>query len=177
MVTTTIYPTGSGDLTEFSTQSPASGYHYDKVDDVSNDGMATYIRYIGSGSPTDLFTTSPTVSSGKISSVKVSIDVTSRVIYSTCWGVLKTGGTVYPHSSSQVIHYDAYDGFDYIPLVYEWTLNPSTSSQWNWSEIYALQFGVKVHPYNNSQPVTVTKVTLTVTYTVENTRSGAIGFI
>jgi len=171
MPTVTYRPTGPGDLTEFASQYPASGEHWDKVDEVTADDLTTHIAYTGAGSPTDLFSISPTVLGGKITSVKVYIDATARVVTSVAWGVVKTGGTAYPHATPQVIYYSGSDEFGGAELMFEWLINPGTSSAWSGGEIYTMQFGVKVHPYVSFQPVKVTKVYMTVDYTVENIKS------
>ena len=41
--TETLYPDGVGDYTNISSQSPGSGYHWDKVDEAVADDDTTYI--------------------------------------------------------------------------------------------------------------------------------------
>src|SRR3990167_11399298 len=54
--TVTLRPSGAGSSTEFATQSPSTGSHWDKVDETTSDENSTYIESPTGTIQIDLFT-------------------------------------------------------------------------------------------------------------------------
>ena len=136
MTTLNLTATGAGDNTEWPSQSPSSGAHWDKI---AADG-ADFI-YIGGKGDTyylDLFTATPSVMGGQISNVRVTVKVFQYggSAYIKC--AVKTHGTTYYGTETSIA------GLDWSPdtYYYNWATNPNTAAQWTWSEVYAMQFGI-----------------------------------
>ncbi|MHA1289722.1 MAG: glycoside hydrolase family 78 protein, partial [Candidatus Thorarchaeota archaeon] len=138
--TETLRPNGNGDVTDLPYQYPDSGYHYDKVDDVSSDGDSTYVyRTVGTSDIYDLYSLSDHTGSGLINSVKIYIVV--RVIAGQDCNfkiVIKTGGSVYKTNSIQ------HSTSTWTTYATEYTTNPQTGQAWTWAEIDSLQAGVGI---------------------------------
>jgi hypothetical protein len=135
--TITLRPHATGDHTGISYQSPATGAHYDKVDEVTADGT-TYVYTYNSVEEYDLYgIPDHTTENGTINYVKLFY----RVCVSTqCYGyfkpTIKTGGTVY--YGTQTIR----TTIGWITYNYTWTANPQTGVAWTWDDIDALQIGI-----------------------------------
>jgi hypothetical protein len=140
MATEILRPNGTGDVTNITSQYPASTSHWDKVDEASADDLTTYVYTTDASRLYDLYTLSNHVGSGPINSVK---------IYHRIGGdgspganfrpVIKTEGSIYyggwhsPGTSSFITYSDT------------WLTNPYTSSAWTWEQIDALQVGSEVY--------------------------------
>ena len=168
MTTLTLRPTGAGALTEWTSQYPASGAHWEKVDESVADDDTTYIY--SQGTPTDLFSITPSVLGGKINSVAVTVRVYPEGYNAGedahAWGAVRTHDTTYYSSASQNFTYHTYTN-----LTFTWTTNPNTSSAWTWSEIYTMQIGLKTQINSTVPTVRCTQVYATVDYTVETVKS------
>ena len=156
MPTATFLPTGNGDTISIPTQYPASGNHYDKIDDPVADDSATYLSQNGARDTFDIFTYLPEVLGGRITNVTVYVRYSGGYDISV-YATLKTHGTVYHYfctSSSSASFRDT---------SYVVSTNPSTGLEWNWSEIFALQFGCRM--VTSSDACFITKVWMSVDYT------------
>jgi hypothetical protein len=166
-------PTGSGALTEIPQQSPSNGYHWDKVDEeVADAGITTlYATPITSDALVDLFTFTPTVQGGLINFVQV---------FRNCWGnpaaPSTTASVVRIESTNYFGAYVSINRTGWIPTEYSDTfyVNPSTSSRWNWSEIFLLQFGVSLKSIGSYMHVYCSQCYMVVDYTLEDNAEDAI---
>ena len=162
-------PTKAGDLTNISSQSPASGEHWDKV--VSDD--ASYV-YNSSGTyQSDLYGYDPIVRGGRINFVRVTCLYKNNAQgrWSYCTPALKSHATIYYGTESSG---DRYTG--YYTTYTNWLMNPYTGSLWSWSEVYEAQFGasIKLAAAGGGFIAQLGKVAMTVDYTVENVKIGLI---
>ena len=140
-----LSPTAAGDLTEFATQYPASGEHWDKVDDdpfVAHDFDATYVGDVSSGSnKEDLYNLgSLPVGVGAISYIRVYciVKANNSSITRTANISIKTGGTIYYGTSF-------YPNSAYNTETETWTTNPQTGLAWTIAEVNALQAGMRIN--------------------------------
>jgi hypothetical protein len=155
----TLRPDAAGDETAVLSQSPFSGAHYDKVDDVTPDDSNTYI-YTGSTSyQRDLYGLPDHTAAGTINGVTVWFRFYSPGFYHTTYAraSIKTNGTVYDGTERSVS-----SGWENDSQT--WTINPSTGADWTWDEIDELQAGVSLRTSSYSDPVRCTQVYVEVDY-------------
>ncbi len=144
MTTVTIYPGSAGDLTEWATQYPASGSHWEKVKETVKDDDTTYLQTTDSSAyKTDIFKlTAFAAVGGKINSITVHnwqrVTVSPEWVY--YYTTIKTGGSLYysPLVSS------ATAPATYTDTSYTWSTNPHTGVAWTWADIATLQIGLKL---------------------------------
>lgn len=137
MVDITHVPTENGTTIEWPNQSPANGEHWDKVD--ADDTY--YIETTVASYKLDLYKTATAIMGGQITNVRVS------------WKVHAYGGSALGKSAVRThdtVYYGTATSFattDWIGRTFytDWAVNPHTNSQWTWSEIYAMEFGVAVN--------------------------------
>ena len=161
MATITLRPNAAGDLTELENQFPASGAHWDKVDEAVADEDTTYIypddTQVGYG--TDLYNLE-SFPTGTVTITNVAVTVRVRKDQAAYIGYfyieVKTGGIVY-ESSIQVAT------TAYADYTRNWTTNPQTGVAWTASDINALQAGVKLR--RGVENLRATQVYIVVTYT------------
>lgn len=162
-------PTGAGLLTEIGSQYPASGSHWDKVDEETADENATRVYIITTPGTwqTDLFSFTPTVMGGRINFVRVHRRTGCNPVhpeYSSTKSALLVSGESVPAFSDATS--DPGDSA-YHDHYYDWTVNPITSSQWTWSEFFLLQFGVSIY-HATYGDTNCTQCYMTVDYTLED---------
>ncbi len=134
MATLTLRPNGAGNQQGWN----AEGGDYTRVDESSSDGDTTRLY-----SPTDNVVATfamedRTTQEGVINSVTVYIYTRGLdAISNTVQLAVRTGGTDY-FSSTQT-----YNNTSYHNESNAWTTNPGTSAAWTWTEIDALEAGMK----------------------------------
>ena len=134
----TLRPVLAGDETNVSDQFPASGEHWDKVNEATSDADITYISTYDAAWQEDLYNiTDHSTGSGNISYVKVYI--VARAVQTpnetNAYVHIRTNGAEYNGSQeTTTISYATYS--------YQWDNNPQTGEAWTWDEIDALQIGV-----------------------------------
>ncbi|MBA7567559.1 hypothetical protein ES708_09274 [subsurface metagenome] len=136
--TETLRPNADGDETEVSEQEPATGAHWDKVDDVTSDDDTTYIATNSYLWEEDLYNIpNHSAGSGSINYVKVYAvaksmqDPAAENIYVQIkTNGLEDDGTAYMTTQN------------YTTFSHQWDTNPQTGQPWTWDEIDALQIGV-----------------------------------
>jgi len=138
--TLTFRPNAAGSVTAIASQYPASGEHWDKVDEEVGDDEGTYVYTTSTTYEQDLYAIAdPGTIDGTITSVTVYIrygksNTDNGTIY--CRSAIKTNGSVYTgteqSTKNKVKWYTTSD---------QWTLNPYTGSNWTWAEIDALEIG------------------------------------
>jgi hypothetical protein len=175
MVQVIFRPTGNGALNELPTQNPATGYHWDKVDEETADDGVTFLQgmyYSGPLTKSELFTFSPSVLGGQINYVRVYRRAKMSTAASSM-SIIRIGGTSYVgvYVAGNRSYKTEYD---------EWTVDPSTSSQWSWSTIYDLQFGARFYGVDSLVVNSYTQAWMVVDYTEDtggsNVMVGDFGF-
>jgi hypothetical protein len=134
-----LRPNAAGDLTQFPTQFPASGSHYDKVDEATSDGDSTYIQTDSAASTlrTDLFNLpSGTGGSNIIDDVVVKINAEALPGFSPAKAAtaIKTNSVQYNGALNTLTQ-------SYTVYSTTYVTNPNTGSAWTWAQIDALQTG------------------------------------
>ena len=162
--TETLRPDGAGDETLIDLQNPASGSHWEKVDEAVSDGDGTYVHTKWFDWQEDLYSTADSaVGSGVINYIRVyalakadivNKQVTNLIIH------IKTNGVEYNGAPNQVSTTETYSTYSE-----QWNTNPQTSSAWTWSEIDALQIGVGIRAPKSQKYTYVTQVYVEVNYT------------
>jgi hypothetical protein len=160
MTTLELNPSAAGDNTEITYRYPATGGHYDKVDDPSGtpDDNATYVRTSVSSYQLDLYNLPDQSLSGTISNV---------TIYARCLSFVAQGYAKIATKTESVIYYSAIlsppiDSYGDFSKSYD--TNPNTGVAWTWAEINALQIGIALQS-NDVNATRCTQVFAIVTYT------------
>lgn len=168
MATETLRPNAAGDETAIANQSPESDYHWDKVDEITQDGNTTAVRD-GTGAPKrDLYNIpNHTTGSGTINFI---------TIYICCKALdADYAGQVKPSLKSNSTVTDG-DGItptaSYVTYSQQWNTNPADSAAWEWADIDALQIGVLLYSHVSGIDY-CTQVYVVVNYTV--TTEQAVG--
>jgi len=160
MATETLRPNAAGDSTDFTSQVPASGSHWDKVDEASADDDTTYIRADPNGgafSGRDLFNLPAPSSSGQINSVTMYIRAITN-IWGDCRGQLRTYSINYSFPGA------AWRPAAWTTINNTWITNPNTGNPWTWQEIEDLQIGASGFA-GAGQWVQVTQAYIVIDYT------------
>lgn len=137
---TIIYrPNAAGDETNITEQFPATGEHWDKVDEAISDNDTTYVQTSDQAWREDLYNIadhSTQTAGGSINYVTTYMRAKSMVTPTQDTGYvhIKTSGVEYNGSAENLTT-------SYAPYSYQWNTNPQTGSPWAWSEIDALQIG------------------------------------
>jgi len=136
-----LRPNAAGYIAQLH-KNPASGYNWDKVDEVDPDDFSTYV-YISETDEAsyDLYNiqNKPSAVVGTINSVKVYVrtlgDETApeEAIYIRTHEIIYSGEYVAQQHSWKL-------------KSYIWNVNPNTELSWTWDEINALQIGIYLQP-------------------------------
>jgi hypothetical protein len=136
----TLRPMGSTNETSIDTQYPGSGYHWQKVCEVTPDEDSGYLENKNGpvyGFQRDLFAIqNHTIGSGGILTVRVS----ARFLLNTPdypLIAIRTHGAVY----TQAVFGNR---SEWLTESYDWTVNPYTGAPWTWDEVDALEAGVSL---------------------------------
>ncbi len=138
MATLYLRPNATGDETNLG-QSPESGYHWDKVDEVTSDEDNSYVYNIAYiVSLRDLYNLEDTNQTRTINWIKVWIRCINFYGSSYAKTAIKTGGVAYDGSEVTFTS----DWTDYYT---QYTTNPQAGGAWTWTQINALQAGVSIY--------------------------------
>lgn len=153
--TLTLRPVGVGTQTQITSQFPASGDHWDKVDESVPDNNTSYIYSSSVTIKVDAFELPDhTFEIGVITNVKVyAVAKDTNVNGRSALG-LKIDGTVY-RTGEQLPSDDVWTAL----TPYESATNPATSDNWTWADIDAMEV-IVYQRYS----VTVSTVYTTQTY-------------
>lgn len=135
-----LRPIGIGDETDVKSQYPATGDHWDKVDEAASDGDSTYIYTPTTNYEEDLYNTanhSTQTAGGDIQYVEVFMVSRSSVnsTQESAYVHIKTNGVEYNGTSENL-------SANYTQYSESWNTNPQSASTWTWNEVDALQTGV-----------------------------------
>ena len=138
--TETLRPNAPGDETLITSQSPTSGAHWDKVDDVTSDGGDTRVFTSDTSWLEDLYHITDHSTGG-----------TPKINYITVYMVLRTEDvtetqtSAYTHIKTNGVEYNGTEETvtpTWNTYSYRWDSNPQTGAGWTWAEIDNLQIGV-----------------------------------
>ena len=158
-----LEPIATGDDTEFYSQFPDEGEHWDKVDEQPADDLDTYVSTNGYGDwQRDLYELS-NFSGASGSEVITNVVVNFRFASGDGYNVramaaLKTNGQVYEGPTI------TYNSPNFTTESWECPVNPSTDKAWTWEEINALQAGVTARGNSKTKPAVITQVYVQVSY-------------
>ena len=158
--TETFRPSAAGDETLIDDQFPASGEHWDKVDDPTSDGDTTYVVTENYTWLEDLYNIPDHFAgSGTINYVKVYMvgRVEGAPSQTTAYIHIKTNGVERNGPENTMIG-------SYTTYSYQWDTNPQTASAWTWAEIDALQIGVGLQRPSPGKYTRCTQVYAEVSY-------------
>jgi len=167
-----LYVSGAGSLTQWDSQYPASGSHYDKVDETTKDDDTTYI-YTATEGDQDLFAIGNTGFNYDVYYVAVTAYCkkvgggTNPAVKALC----KTHGTIYKGSRSIVSSSTAYTAEAKI-----WYDNPDTGNAWTQQEINDLEAGVELELIEGADNVRCTQVLVQVNYKKYKQYRGFVNF-
>ncbi|MFQ5997027.1 MAG: hypothetical protein ACE5KP_05320 [Dehalococcoidales bacterium] len=133
----TLRPNAAGDETGIADQYPATGAHWDKVDEAISDGDSTYVETSWWDWQEDLYNIgNHTAGGGTINYVKVYMVARSIVDAErdNAYVHIKTNGVEYNGTQERTTA-------SYTTYSYQWSNNPQTGNPWTWDEIDALQIG------------------------------------
>ena len=140
-----LRPSGVGAVTDINTQVPATGEHWDKVDeDPANDSDYVLQTDIINGIfKDDVYLIPDTIFSGDIGSIEVYMRLRRGTSVSVRGKV-----TIRTH---ELLYYGSEEalGVTFENFYKEWTNNPNTSAPWTWTEILDLQIGVSLKSDKN----------------------------
>jgi len=133
-------PNAAGNLTDIKYQYPASGDHWDKVDDISSDVDSTYIYTPSLGWEEDLYHIpdhSTQTAGGDINYAEVYMvcRATANATKTSAYVLLNTNGASYNGTSENLTP-------SYATYSNAWNNNPQTSNPWTWNQIDNLQIGL-----------------------------------
>ena len=137
---TIIYrPDATGNETDIADQFPATGDHWDKVDEATSDNDTTYIFTEDKNWQEDLYHIpdhSTQTAGGDINYVEVfMVSKVQEIDKPAAYFHTKTNDAEYNGTEENLT-------IDYAAYSYQWSNNPSTNTTWTWDEIDALEIGV-----------------------------------
>jgi len=155
-----LTPNGAGSFTGISSQYPASGSHFDKVDEDLNypDEDDAYISTVATSDQVDTYALSD-ISSDSI------LHIAAVIVLHRSRGTNTMGSGAYSRSAiytNGALAYGAQrnisvDGI-YDNYIDVWTVNPNTGLAWTKAEVQALQAGVAMHARSGGWTIACTKV-------------------
>jgi hypothetical protein len=132
-------PNATGDENGIDEQFPASGAHWDKVDEETADDDSTYVASNSPSWKEDLYhipNHSTQTAGGDINYVEVYMvcRATANATQDSVYVHIHTNGTGYNGATENMTP-------SYATYSYQWTKNPSANTTWTWDEIDTLQIG------------------------------------
>jgi uncharacterized protein (UPF0333 family) len=136
MATVTLRPNAAGDETSINSQTPSSGYHWDKVDEESADDGSTCVYTLSMSYKRDLYNIPNPTASGTINSITIYFRCSSGESSNYAKPSLKVDSTVVD-GTEKVFS-------SWATKSQTWTTNPVDGEAWEWSDIDNLQIGVSL---------------------------------
>lgn len=156
MVTITLRPVAAGASTEWPSQYPTSGEHWDKVAEASPDNDTTRIGLGSIGYKLDLFQHEGYVTSGNISEIRLSAvfrNSNGGSAYTWWRGAVRVNGATY-YGTEKAYTFT----FAYLEWTWTFTTNPATGLAWRWSDIQDMEFGIAARTGTNTSTAACTQV-------------------
>jgi hypothetical protein len=156
--TETLRPNAAGSETSISYQYPASGSHYDKVDDITPDEGSTEVYTYSSSYQRDLYNLPASSGSGTINYIKVYFRG-DRAPQGPGYAkpAIKSNSTV--TDGTEVALTTAC-----VTYSQQWNTNPADGEAWEWSDIDALEIGVSLKDASGGYGAYCTQVYVEVNY-------------
>ena len=167
--TETLRPNAAGDETNVEDQDPGTGYHWDKVDEVTADDYTTVI-WSDAIDGRDLYNLPASSGSGTIDSVVVYASLDRDLLAARVCGAyisIKSGSTISENDVG-----DPGDTFTFHS--YTWSTNPDDSAAWEWADIDDLQIGVRLCHTATNGSTNASQVYCIVYYTPSSGWTGTI---
>jgi hypothetical protein len=171
----TLVPCAAGDVTDISWQSPLSGEHWDKVDDMPADDGATYVATGARQYQTDLYN----LTDDAVDEEGVVTEIKSITVYFRFNGdrgarakaVIKTHGAIFEGREESLNDAtfpgnsgEGQPGGDFATRSYQWVANPITGKRWTWEEVNDLQAGVSLKVPGHFRQAACTQVYVGIDY-------------
>jgi len=175
MPTLTLRPSGNGPVNNFGAQTPASGLHYEKVDEAATDDDTTYVSYSGltlTAFRRELYVHAGAIGAGLILAVRVFYRIKNTGTDTThVQAAVKTHAAYYYESLRSVVGALAWTTYNK-----EWTTNPFTGNAWTWDELNdaAFCFGIQLRSSAGSGAKSLTWCYVEVDYLVASS-GGNVG--
>ena len=136
---TTLRPNGTGTYAEWTTQYPATGNHFDKVNETTADGDSSYVESSTDNHRDSFELTDVPYSDAEIANVTVYF-VAEKLTSATTnlASLIRTNGADY-EGVSQSLTQGTYNVFSEF-----YNTNPQTGAEWTAAEVNALQAGVRL---------------------------------
>jgi hypothetical protein len=154
----TLRPNAPGDETSIEMQEPASGAHWEKVDEAESDEYNTYIGESRAGYHRDLYNLPASSGSGTINFIKVYFVVVNGGKSGNAKPSLKSNSTVTDGTEISV-------PFSWEEFSQQWNANPADGQPWEWADIDALKIGVSLESDYPGWYIYCTQVYVEVHYT------------
>jgi len=164
-----LVPVAAGDYTSIYAQYPATGEHWDKVDEEPADELTTYITTLGSSAwMGDAFEITDFTGSADatINSVIIYIRFAANATNYTARAIpeLVINGTTYSGPTATTT------STTFTTVFWQNDINPDTGLDWTRDDINALQAGVSLKGPNNARPSICTQVYVQVDYEFTSTQ-------
>jgi len=156
-------PDSAGDETNITDQFPASGSHWDKVDEESADDDTTYV-YSSTDSvwKRDLYNLPASSQSGTITKITLYFRVKGYYNVLQAKGVIKSDSTVTETAGKNPCLDFGFGVWG--TYSQDWSTNPADGLAWEWADIDNLQIGVSLYKYSGYNPPACTQVYVVVSY-------------
>ena len=158
--TETLRPDATGDETNITSQIPATGAHWEKVDEATPDGDSTYVYTSNTSWQEDLYNIADhSVGVSSINYVEVYLECRADAspTQTSAYIHIKTNGLEDNGSEeTMTTGYATYSS--------QWNDNPQTTATWTWDEIDALQIGAGLREPTLGQNTNCTQVYAEVNY-------------
>jgi hypothetical protein len=154
MSTLYLRPNAAGDEAALSCYPNTGEANWQDVDEASPDEDATYVFSPAAEDHRDLYNLEDTSQTGTINWIKVWVRCSGE---GSAYTAIKTGGTAYEGSANALTG-------SYANYSTQYTTNPQTGSAWTWTQLNALQAGVRLVGAEKA-PAKCTQVYIEVDYT------------
>ncbi len=159
-----LRPNAAGDETAIGIQFPASGSHWDKVDESIADDDTTFVAGTSVAYQRDLYNLPPhSVGSGSVNFMSIYL-VKRAIVQAGYYQYSQKSGTAVTDSGDYLRSAD-----DYGTTSLKYTTNPATGIAYTWGEIDALQIGVSLKTAISGGTIRCTQVYTEVDYTLPST--------
>jgi len=171
MATETLRPNGAGSFTEYGTASPPNWQNVDES--VADDATTTNYHTTNYTTKKESYALSNSgVGAGTINSIKVVLRMAHNGVSGNTVepSVVISGTMYYGTSQSVTTQYPTFANYEHT-----FSKNPATSNDWSWSDINALEVGLR--SYRNISANWITQAYIVIDYTPASGWSNVSKFI